>query len=178
MTQLLPRLLCLALPVLSSCSTTLNNLPGVYSLEIQQGNVINQEMIDQLRPNMTQRQVLYIMGSPMLIDVFHKNRWDYLYSEQLEGQPRVQKRISLYFNGDQLVGVQGDFKPSTVPVIAESKETTMDLPKRDLEKTMLEKITSLFDDEPETRPQKKTAKEPVREDKDSTNWLDIFDDNS
>lgn len=129
---------------LVSCSTILNNLPGVYTLEIQQGNIIDQAMIDQLRPGMNKRQVLYIMGSPMLDDVFHKNRWDYLYSNQPSGEDRVQKQVSLFFENDQIVGIQGDFRPSAVPVIKTSTETTIDVPKRNLEKTLWEKITSLI----------------------------------
>lgn len=131
----------------TGCSTVLNNLPGVYSLDIQQGNIINQEMIDQLRPNMTKRQVLYIMGSSMLVDVFHQKRWDYLYSEQPGGEARKQKRLSLFFNGDTLIGVQGDFRPSILPVIRDSNETTVDIPARDLDKTLSEKISSFFSDE-------------------------------
>ena len=135
---------------LVSCSTILNNLPGVYKLEIQQGNIIEQSMVDQLRPGMNKRQVVYIMGSPMLDDVFHKNRWDYLYYEKPDGEDKVQKQLSLYFENDQIVGVQGDFRPSSVPVIKPSTETTVDVPKRDLDKTLWEKITGLFDsDEPD-----------------------------
>ena len=129
---------------LVSCSTILNNLPGVYTLEIQQGNIIDQAMIDQLRPGMNKRQVLYIMGSPMLDDVFHKNRWDYLYSDQPSGEDRVQKQISLFFENDQIVGIQGDFRPGEVTLFKTSGETTVDVPKRDLEKTLWEKITGLF----------------------------------
>jgi outer membrane protein assembly factor BamE len=129
---------------LSSCTTILTNLPGVYTADVQQGNKVDQSMIDQLRPNMNKRQVLYIMGSPMLVDFFHMKRWDYLYSVQLKGQSREQKRISLYFNDDQLVGVQGDFRPSTLPVIKLSEETTVDVPKRDLEKNLWEMIIGLF----------------------------------
>jgi outer membrane protein assembly factor BamE len=133
---------------LVSCSAILNHLPGVYTLEIQQGNIIDQVMIDQLRPGMNKRQVLYIMGSPMLDDVFHKNRWDYLYSDQPGGEDRVQKQLSLFFENDQIVGIQGNFRPSAVPVIKTSAETTVDIPKRDLEKTLWEKITGLvgYDD--------------------------------
>jgi outer membrane protein assembly factor BamE len=140
---------------LVSCSTILNHLPGVYTLEIQQGNIIDQAMIDQLRPNMNKRQVLYIMGSPMLEDFFHKNRWDYLYSAQPSGEDRVQKQVSLFFENDQIVSIQGDFRPGEVPVLKTSGETTVDVPKRDLEKTLWEKITGLFgydgsDDTPKT----------------------------
>ncbi len=129
---------------LASCDIILTNLPGVYSVDVQQGNMVDQAMIDQLRPNMNKRQVLYILGSPMLTDFFHLKRWDYLYSAQLDGGDRQQKRISLFFDNDQLVGVQGDFKPSAVPVIKTSDETTVDVPKRDLEKTLWEMITGLF----------------------------------
>ncbi len=146
---------------LMSCSTILTNLPGVYSIDVQQGNMVDQAMIDQLRPAMNKRQVLYIMGSPMLVDFFHQKRWDYLYSAQLQGGDRQQKRISLFFDNDQLVGVQGDFKPSSVPVVKVSDETTVEVPKRDLEKTLWEMVTGLFgfdgiDDSP--KPDKADAK--------------------
>ena len=128
---------------LVSCSTIMSYIPGVYTIDIQQGNIIEQSMVDQLRPGMNKRQVLYIMGSPMLDNVFHKNRWDYLYSNQPSGEERVQKQISLFFENDQIAGVQGDFRPSATPVLKTSNETTVDVPKRDLEKTLWEKITSL-----------------------------------
>lgn len=128
---------------LASCSTILNNLPGVYTLDVQQGNMVDQTMVDQLRPNMNKRQVLYIMGSPMLSDPFHQNRWDYIYSNQPGGEARLQKRITLLFTDDHIIGIQGDFRPSTLPVVKESGETTVDLPKRDLDKTLWEKITGM-----------------------------------
>lgn len=145
---------------LTSCSTILNNIPGVYSLDIEQGNMIDQGMVDQLKPNMTKRQVLYIMGSPMLVDNFHEKRWDYLYSKQPGGEDRVQKRISLFFNGDNLVGIQGDLRPGSVPVVKEPTETSVELPKRYLERSMWEKISGLFGSEPDTPtvPQATTTK--------------------
>jgi len=147
----------LASLTLASCSTILNNLPGVYTLDVQQGNMIDQSMIDQIRPNMSKRQVLYIMGSPMLTDAFHQNRWDYIYSNQPGNEPRMQKKITLIFDDDRVIGVQGDFKPSALPVIKESTETTVDLPPREIEKTLWEKITGLFgidavDDSTESSP--------------------------
>lgn len=127
--------------------------------------MIDQAMVDQLRPNMTKRQVLYIMGSPMLADTFHEKRWDYLYSEQPGGQARMQKRISLFFNGDALAGVQGDLHPSSLPVIKESTETTVDVPKRDLDTTMWEKISGIFEGGEPTRnlppPRQQTAEQPA-----------------
>lgn len=128
----------------TGCSTIMSNIPGVYTIDILQGNMIDQDLIDQLRPNMTKRQVMYILGSPMIADTFHDKRWDYLYSEQKNGGDRLQKRVSLYFNGDSLAGVQGDIRPSTLPVVKPSTETTVDLPKREFDKSMREKVTGLF----------------------------------
>lgn len=142
--------LALTCLTLTACTTVLENLPGVYSLEIQQGNMVDQDMIDQLRPKMSKKQVLYIMGSPMLVDVFHQKRWDYLYSKQVGGEAREQKRISLYFDGDTLTGIQGDFRPDS-QAVKKIKETTVDVPERDLEKTLWEKIVWLFSDEPELK---------------------------
>jgi outer membrane protein assembly factor BamE len=145
---------------LNACSTILNNLPGVYRLDIEQGNIIDQSMIDQLKPNMTKRQVLYIMGSPMLSDNFHAQRWDYLFSKEPSGEDRVQKRISLYFNGDNLVGVQGDFRPGLNTTVKQAKDSSIELPKRQLERSMWEKISSIFgsDDETATISKPSTAK--------------------
>lgn len=92
---------------LAGCS-----FPGVYKIDIQQGNVVTQDMIDQLRPGMTRRQVRFIMGNPLLTDTFHADRWDYLYSLQPGGGERQQERISVIFNSnDQLVSLSGDFMP-------------------------------------------------------------------
>ena len=143
MHKLIYLLLLFVFLITGGCSTILSNLPGVYTIDIQQGNRVSQEMINQLKPTMNKRQVLYVMGSPMLMDVFHKKRWDYLYSNQSGGESREQTRISLYFEGDILVGVQGDFKP-TANTEKRSKEVTVEVPKRDLDKTMSEKIVSLF----------------------------------
>ena len=139
----------------------MDHLPGVYKIPIQQGNIVDQTMIDQIRPNMTERQVLYILGSPMLVDTFHQKRWDYLYSNQPSGEDRQQKRVSLFFNDNNVVsGIQGDFKPSPEAVVKPSEESTVDVPKRDIEKTMWQKIKGLFgfddiDDVPRIEPNAK-----------------------
>jgi outer membrane protein assembly factor BamE len=157
---------CIALlsgTLLVSCSTLLNNLPGVYAIDIQQGNIVDQAMIDQLRPDMTERQVLYILGSPMLVDTFHQKRWVYLYSNQPSGEDRQQKRVSILFNGESLVsGIQGDFRPSSTPVVKPSVETTVDVPKRDIERTMWQKIKGLFGfDDIDDAPRKDPDAKPV-----------------
>lgn len=147
---------------LAACSAVFDYLP-VYKIDIQQGNIVDQAMVDQLRPNMTKRQVLYVLGSPMLNDAFHQKRWDYLFSEQRGREERQQKKISLFFNdAEQITGIQGDFKPGQVPQLKPVVETTVDVPKRDIELSLWEKIISVFgftgnDDDPATVKQGKTA---------------------
>jgi outer membrane protein assembly factor BamE len=105
--HLLTSFTLVGLLALAGCS-----FPGVYKIDIQQGNVVTQDMIDQLRPGMTRRQVRFIMGNPLLVDTFHPNRWDYLYTLQPGGGQRQQERMSIFFNGgDQLVSLSGDFMP-------------------------------------------------------------------
>lgn len=94
--------------------------PGVYKINIQQGNVITPEMIDQLRPGMSKRQVIFIMGTPLIHDPFHQNRWDYLYSASLKGKIREQERIALYFEDEKLSHFEGDLKPSAASGPAEA----------------------------------------------------------
>jgi len=104
---LLTSLTFVGLLALAGCS-----FPGVYKIDIQQGNDVTQDMIDQLRPGMTRRQVRFIMGNPLIQDTFHTNRWDYLYSLQPGGGQRQQERMSIFFNeNDQLVSLSGDFMP-------------------------------------------------------------------
>lgn len=137
---------CLASLALSGCSMQRlkESLPGVYKIDIHQGNIVSQEMVDQLRPGMNKRQVAFIMGTPLLQDPFHDSRWDYLYSNEPGGKERLQKRISLIFDHDELVGVQGDFRPGNLPSIETAKDMTVTIPKIKREKTLWETITGIF----------------------------------
>ena len=122
----LHHMLCRRLkPLLLVCATLLiacNNVgsmdfPGVYKIGIAQGNIITQEMVDQLRPGMTKRQVIFVMGTPLVRDPYHQDRWDYIYNFQPGGGIRGQERISVFFIDDELVSFTGDFVPtgSSVP---------------------------------------------------------------
>ncbi|MDD1012517.1 outer membrane protein assembly factor BamE [Pseudomonas rubra] len=121
---LLTSLTLVGLLALAGCS-----FPGVYKIDIQQGNVVTQDMIDQLRPGMTRRQVRFIMGNPLIQDTFHTNRWDYLYSLQPGGGERQQERMSIFFNeNDQLSSLSGDFMPGVSrdqEILGGSSDTTV-----------------------------------------------------
>lgn len=103
--------LCL-LATLSACGLPRLHFPGVYKIDIQQGNIITQEMVDQLRPGMTKRQVIFVMGTPLVRDPFDQDRWDYVYSYQPGGGVRGQERITMFFENDMLTHFTGDFKPT------------------------------------------------------------------
>jgi outer membrane protein assembly factor BamE len=135
------------IPALPACSTLAVDVPFVYKIDINQGNIINQDMVNQLRPNMSKRQVVYILGSPLLIDAFNKNRWDYIQSEQAGHDDRVQQRVALFFEGNYLIYLEGDLIPESNPAPVASKEVTVDVPKRKLKKTISEMFMGLFSSE-------------------------------
>jgi outer membrane protein assembly factor BamE len=98
--------------VLASCSAIpILQFPGVYKIPIAQGNIITQEMIDKLEPGMTRRQVIFVMGSPIVRDPFHQDRWDYVFNFQPGGGVRGQERVTLYFENELLARFDGDFEP-------------------------------------------------------------------
>lgn len=95
---------------LSGCAW-MNDLPFVFKPDIHQGNILDQAAVDKLQPGMTTNQVRYIMGTPMLVDVFHQERWDYVHSLQLGGEDPEIQRISLFFEDKRLQRIEGDLRP-------------------------------------------------------------------
>ncbi len=108
--------LCLSLAVvLAGCSYV--RFPGVYRIAVQQGNIIDQKKVDQLKTGMSKRQVQYVMGTPLVSDVFHQDRWDYIYQLRRGGDVLRDRRFTVYFENDQLVHYDGDYEPNAeVPV--------------------------------------------------------------
>lgn len=103
-------LLLAVLMLLGGCSFKMPNL-GVYKIDIPQGNIVTQEMVDKLQPGMSKRQVRFVMGSPLILDTFEPERWDYLRSLETRKEKRSQQRISLFFENDILVRMEGDLAP-------------------------------------------------------------------
>ena len=91
-------------------------IPGVtpYRMEIQQGNYVSQEMVAQLKPGMSKEQVRFILGTPLVTDIFHAERWDYIYwREGTEGR-REQRKLVVHFDNGQLARLDGDVVPGKV----------------------------------------------------------------
>jgi outer membrane protein assembly factor BamE len=77
-------------------------LPEAHKIDIQQGNQVNAADLDRLKIGMTREQVKYLLGTPLLQDSFHQNRWDYLYYLQPGKEAARQSRVSLFFDGNTL----------------------------------------------------------------------------
>ena len=75
----------------------------VYQANLSQGNLVKQEDLDQVEVGMTRSQVRFLLGTPMIDDPFHENRWDYVYYLKIGRQDAVFKRwVSIHFDGDRV----------------------------------------------------------------------------
>jgi len=103
-------LLILLVTGLSGCGNNFG-FPGVYRIDVEQGNIVTQEMIDQLKAGMTRRQVRFVLGTPLLEDTFNDDRWDYRYSVRNGLDTLEENRITVFFEEDELVNVTGSLVP-------------------------------------------------------------------
>ncbi|MGH6635302.1 MAG: outer membrane protein assembly factor BamE [Gammaproteobacteria bacterium] len=104
----------------AGCGPT-TRIPLVYKIDVQQGNIITQEMLAMLEPGIDKAKVRFIMGTPLLMDAFHQDRWDYVYSLQKGGGDRVQRRVALFFADDRLQRVEGDVKRAPGAIAVEAR---------------------------------------------------------
>ncbi len=124
MRKLLITAVCCASLIGTGCSSF--HIPWVYKIDVPQGNIVTQEMVDQLHTGMSKRQVSYAMGTPLVIDVFHPERWDYIYSLQKGGHKPVHHRVTVFFENDKLARIEGDYQPHPrSTTAAPPKETTV-----------------------------------------------------
>lgn len=88
-------------------------LPSVtpHRMEIQQGNFVTQEMVEKLQPGMTRSQVRFLLGTPLVVDPFRTDRWDYFYARRVKGEWVEQRRIVIIFVDDKLARIEGDVVP-------------------------------------------------------------------
>jgi len=99
---------------LGGCSA---RMPSAYTPPLQQGNVIEQESLSRLKPGMTRSQVRFLLGTPLVVDVFRNDRWDYVYFLRRQGQAPQQRRVTVIFDGDQLARIEGDVLPGSGTVV-------------------------------------------------------------
>ena len=105
-------LACLAaLAVLSGCGL-------VYRIDVQQGNYVPEDVAARVKEGMTKPQVRALLGTPLLNDIFHANRWDYYFSNVKGGKPEDRTRFTIYFENDKVVRVEGKARPALPPPVA------------------------------------------------------------
>jgi outer membrane protein assembly factor BamE len=102
--------------VLGGCQTWTTYMPaieqlGVYKLDINQGNYLTQDMVEKLRVGQTRLQVRQVLGTPLLTDAFHENRWDYVYQYSRHGRVVERRQFTVYFVDDKLARWEGDDVP-------------------------------------------------------------------
>ena len=87
------------------------SLPQItpYQIEIQQGNFLSQELVAQLKPGLTKDQVRFLLGTPLIVDPFHTDRWDYVFLRRMENRSEVERRhMSVHFEEGRLKRIEGD----------------------------------------------------------------------
>jgi outer membrane protein assembly factor BamE len=82
-----------------------------YKTPIQQGNVLKQEEVDEVKPGMNKRQIAIILGTPAIADPFNQDRWDYINTIRYNGNTSRIKRLTLYFENDKLIRTEGNYFP-------------------------------------------------------------------
>ncbi|MEZ5584740.1 MAG: outer membrane protein assembly factor BamE [Candidatus Competibacteraceae bacterium] len=104
----MPKVLLFFTAVLALLLTACSSFPGIYRPDIRQGNYIDQTMLDQLNLGMSKDQVQLLLGTPLLADPFHQDRWDYVYRLKTGDGEIQQRHVSLFFESDGLRQVKTD----------------------------------------------------------------------
>ncbi len=134
-----------------------------YRPDIQQGNVVTQDMVDRLRPGMSKHQVQYILGTPLLIDVFHQERWDYYYSFEGKMTAYEQKRLSIFFENGRLARIAGDYRPKPkADPLADGQRELLSVPDYDERtKGVIRKTWDKWRDDEEEQPKAEEDREEI-----------------
>ena len=109
-------------------------VPGLYRVDIRQGNALDDAALARLEPGMTRSKVLHLLGTPAIDDVFHADRWEYLFSYAPGGEPSEWRRIALHFEDDRLVRIEGDLLPADAVVLEPEAAKVIRVPPRPPEK--------------------------------------------
>jgi outer membrane protein assembly factor BamE len=105
----------LATMLLSACASTPDLISKInpFKIDIRQGNYVTQEMVAQLKPGQTRDQVRFILGTPLVVDIFHNDRWDYIYRFQPGRGDVEQRRLTVFFENNVLARLDGDVVANT-----------------------------------------------------------------
>ena len=108
----------LACGAFDSMSYRVANVVTPYRVEVVQGNFISKEQVAMLKPGMTRQQVRELLGTPLVSSLFHADRWDYVFTLRREGVEPQQRKLTVFFEGQQFVRAEGDTMPSESDFVA------------------------------------------------------------
>jgi outer membrane protein assembly factor BamE len=106
------------LAILTAC-TLLSACGLVYKIDVQQGNYVTEDNVAKLKNGMTKAEVKQILGTPLLADVFHANRWDYYFSNVKNGKAADRKRLTIVFQDEKVVSFSGNAQPAAPPPVGQ-----------------------------------------------------------
>jgi outer membrane protein assembly factor BamE len=100
-------------------------LPGcsylVYKMDVQQGNFVTQDVVARVKTGMTKAEVRQVLGTPLIADVFHGNRWDYYFSSEKSGRVVGDRTLlSIFFENDKVVSIKGEGRPPKPPAVGQA----------------------------------------------------------
>ncbi len=105
-------------PALQSGDALFGGFITPYRMDIVQGNVVTQEQVALAKPGMTRAQVRDALGSPMLTDLFHADRWDYIFTIRRQGTAPQRRDVIVYFKDDKLERIEAGELPTERDFVA------------------------------------------------------------
>lgn len=104
----------LASSLLAACSMNDPNRSGLlqpYRIDLPQGNYLTRESVDRVEVGMTREQVRFLLGTPLLRDLFHPDRWDYVFRYKFPSGDVEQRRVTIHFRDDRVATIEADPLP-------------------------------------------------------------------
>ena len=153
---------------LTACSPSVLITP--HKTDVQQGNVVTEDMLDKIKPGMTKSQVRFVLGTPLISDAFHGDRWDYVYRFDKKGELTEKRRLTVVFEGDNLKTVEGTALPPskniagtrpTVPIAVPVLALAPEQPRPANPPALDLKLDSDLEAVPQTTADAETAATPV-----------------
>jgi outer membrane protein assembly factor BamE len=101
----------------------------VYRMDIQQGNFLEGKTVNKLEAGMTRNQVRYLLGTPMVPDLFEKDRWDYLYYFEGRRKKSARRHLVVFFKDDKVTRFERDNVPESAPQAPDQGPTPSQFPR-------------------------------------------------
>ncbi len=89
-----------------------------HKVPIQQGNIVTQEMVNLLQPGMTKKQVKFVLGTPLIVNILNNDQWYYIYTLRLGNGQTAKKELAVTFVDNKLTILEGDYKPAVDKAIS------------------------------------------------------------